>query len=64
MICSLSKLSETDLKEIHHLEIEIKTPLLAFSCFDLAPAILTDEALARVERLEEKLGVSLVAVNA
>ena len=64
MICSLSSLSETDLKEIHQLETELKTPLLAFSCFDLAPAILTDETLAKVERLEKKLGLSLVAVNA
>ncbi len=64
MICSLSKLSENNLKEINQLESEIKTPLLAFTCYDVKSAILTDDALGKVESLEKKLGVSLLAVNA
>ena len=63
MICSLSNLSEKDLKEINQLETEIKAPLLAFSCHDVSSAILTDDALAKVEGLEKKLGISLLAVN-
>ncbi len=63
MICSLSKLTEKELKEINRLETEIKTPVLAFSCYDIQSAILTDEALAKVETLEKKLGISLVAVR-
>lgn len=63
MICSLSNLSENDLKAINQLETEIKTPLLAFSCYDVKSAILTDEALAKVENLEKKLGISLLAVS-
>jgi len=63
MICNLSKLSENDLKEINQLETEIKTPLLAFSCHDIQSAILTDDALSKVEILEKKLRISLLAVN-
>ncbi len=63
MICSLSNLSQNDLKEINQLETEIKNPLLAFSCHDVKSAILTDDALAKVESLEKKLGISLLAVN-
>ncbi|MDA8404980.1 MAG: hypothetical protein M0Z56_12425 [Desulfobacteraceae bacterium] len=64
MICSLSNLSEKDLNAIHQLEKEIDTPLLAFHCHDIKSAILEDDALAKLERLEKKLGVSLLAVNA
>lgn len=63
MICSLSNLSENDLREINQLETEIKAPLLAFSCHDVSSAILTDDALAKVEELEKKLGISLLAVS-
>ena len=63
MICSLSNLSEKDLKEINQLEGEIKAPLLAFSCHDVSSAILTDDALAKVEALEKKLRISLLAVS-
>lgn len=63
MICSLSNLSENDLKEINQLETEIKAPLLAFSCHDVSSAILTDDALVKVEALEKKMGISLLAVS-
>ncbi len=63
MICSFLNLSENDLKEINQLETEIKAPLLAFSCHDVSSAILTDDALVKVEGLEKKLGISLLAVN-
>jgi hypothetical protein len=64
MICSLSKLSETDLNEINQLEAEINTPLLAFSCHDIKTAILADEDFSKVVNLEKKLGINLLAVEA
>ena len=64
MFCSLTTLSETNLKEINQLETEISSPLLAFSCHDVKSAILSDDALAKVQDLEEKLGISLLAVDA
>ena len=63
MICSLSSLTEKDLQEINQLEAEINTPLLAFSCYDVKSAVLTDDALDKLENLEKKLGISLLAVN-
>ena len=63
MICSFSNLTENDLKEINQLETEIKAPLLAFSCHDVKSAVLTDDALAKVEGLEKKLGINLLAVT-
>lgn len=64
MICSLSNLSEHDLAAVRQLEKEINVPVLAFRCHDVKPAILDDDALARLERLEKQLGLSLLAVNA
>lgn len=64
MFCSLSTLSETSLKEINQLETEISFPLLAFSSHDVKSAILPDDALKKVQDLEEKLGISLLAVDA
>ncbi len=64
MICSFSNLSEKALQEINALEKEINTPVLAFSCHDVPAAILADDALAKVETLEKKLGLSLLAVKA
>lgn len=62
MLCSLSKLTEKELQEIHHLEQEIHSPLLAFSCADTPIAELTQDKLQRIQVLEKKLGISLVAV--
>jgi hypothetical protein len=62
MICSLSTLSEKDLQEIGQLEEEIHSPLLAFSCHDTNPAQLSDDKLLKIQQLEKKLGISLVAV--
>jgi hypothetical protein len=64
MICSLSNLTEKDLRQINQLEKEIRTPLLAFYCYDVQAAILSDDALNKVESLEKKLGISLLAVSA
>ncbi|APG27837.1 hypothetical protein A7E78_08310 [Syntrophotalea acetylenivorans] len=62
MICSLSKLTEKDLQEINNLEQEIHSPLLAFSCSDTPMTELSSENLQKIQSLEKKLGVSLVAV--
>jgi hypothetical protein len=65
MLCSLStKLGDADLKAINSLESELGTPLLAFSCrADLKPADLSADQLARIKALENRLGLSLVAVK-
>jgi hypothetical protein len=65
MLCSLStKLGSDDLKAINALENEMGTPILAFSCrADLKPADVSADQLAKIQALEIKLGLSLVAVK-
>jgi sulfite reductase beta subunit-like hemoprotein len=65
MLCSLStKLKPEDLQAINALENEIGSPLLAFSCRqDLGFADVNTEQLAKIQALESKLGLSLVAVR-
>jgi len=65
MLCSLStKLGSEDLKAINALESELGTPILAFSCRgDIKHAEVTAEQLAKIQALENKLGLSLVAVR-
>ncbi len=63
MICSLAKLEEKDLQTIRELEEEVGKPLLAYSCYDIRPAVITDEQLAKIEELEARLSLSLVAVE-
>lgn len=63
MICSLSNLKENDLTEISALEKDLGKVLLAFSCRDLKIAELKEAELNRIKTLEDKMGISLVALN-
>lgn len=64
MLCSLcTKLGDADLQAITALEQELGVPVLAFSCYDLKPAEVTAEQLAKIQALEKKLGLALVAVR-
>ncbi len=65
MLCSLStKLGDQEMSAIKTLEKEVGHPLLAFSCHALQPAAVNADQLAKIQALESKLGISLVAVNA
>ena len=64
MLCSLSNLKDQDLAEIRSMESDLGLTLLAFSCHATAPAALDADKLGKVQALEEKLGMSLVAVEA
>lgn len=63
MLCSLTTLKNTDLELLQSLENELDQTLLAFSCHDVNPAILDKDKLAKIQELEKKLGISLVAVQ-
>jgi len=64
MLCSLSSsLGTGELESIRQLEQELGTPLLSFSCHNFQPARLDQDQLAKVQALESKLGVALVAVQ-
>jgi hypothetical protein len=63
MLCSYSKTESIDLEAIQGLEKDLGKTMLAFSCHDIKPAELTDEDLAKINELEKKLGIVLVAVE-
>jgi hypothetical protein len=63
MLCNLADLKDKDLDAIKELEGKVGKPLLAYSCYDVQPAVISDEDLAEIESLEAKLGLSLVAVE-
>jgi hypothetical protein len=64
MLCSLAtKLDRKQLEEIGTLEKELGTPVLAFACHPAEPAVIAGDKIAKLEELERKLGVSLVAVK-
>ena len=63
MVCSLSNLTDHELSAIQQLENNIKKPVLAFSCHDLKIAELSPEDLSQIQDLENRMGISLVAVE-
>lgn len=64
MLCSLAtKLGPEDLQAITALEKELATPLLAFACHDVKPAPIDAAQLSKIQALENRLGLSLVAVQ-
>lgn len=63
MLCSFSNLDHNNLEAIQSLEKELGNRILSFSCHDIEPAVIDDEALAKIGELEKKLGVVLVAVK-
>lgn len=63
MLCTLSNLKSDAMKEVQLLENELNQTLLAFSCHDINPALVDADKLAKIQALEKKLGISLVAVQ-
>lgn len=63
MLCSMSTLDTEKLKEIQKLEKELGKPLLAFSCHDIKSALLSEQDLEKIRTLENKLSLSLIAIE-
>ena len=63
MLCSLSHLDNSIIQQIQTLERELNQTLLAFSCHNLNPALVDADKLVKIQELEKKLGISLVAVQ-
>jgi hypothetical protein len=65
MLCSLSpKMDQKGLEAIQSLEAETGKILLAFACHDLKPSVLDEDALAKIQKVENDLNLVLVAVDA
>ena len=63
MLCTLSHLDGQAIEQIHSLENELHQTLLAFSCHNINPTPLEADKLAKIQELENKLGISLIAVQ-
>jgi hypothetical protein len=63
MLCSYSQLDNSRLEAVQALEKDLGKVLLSFSCQDIDPAVIDDEALSKINELEQKLGIVLVAVK-
>ncbi|WP_407357179.1 hypothetical protein [Methanolobus sp. WCC5] len=63
MLWGFSVLKDEQIKAINELESKMNITLLAFSGLNIRNAELTKDDLAKIQELEEKLGLSLVAVN-
>ena len=64
MLCTLANLDEANIGALSSLEGATGKTVLAFSCQDFGPAAPSADELAQLQKLEAKLGVSLVAVEA
>ena len=63
MLCSFSILDKARLEAVQSLEKELGKVLLSFSCHDIEPAVIDDDALSKISEMEKKLGVVLVAIQ-
>lgn len=63
MLCTLSHIDSQAIEQIKALENELHQTLLAFSCHNVSHTPLEADKLAKIQQLENKLGISLVAVQ-
>lgn len=63
MLWSYSKIDDAKVKAIEKLEKKLNVTLLAFSGQDIKNAELTSQDLAEIKKIEDDLGLSLVAVK-
>ena len=64
MLCSLAtNVDNTILKTITDLEKDLGKTLLAFKCHDLKASMLSMDQVNKIQEVEARLGVSLVAVD-
>lgn len=62
--CSLGKLDKSEKEAVESLEKELGKTILAFRCnINAKPADLTEEELNRIREVEDKLNLSLVAIE-
>jgi hypothetical protein len=64
MLCSLATNVDSNImKTITDLEKDLGKTLLAFKCHNLNPSMLNMDQVNKIQEVEAKLGVSLVAVD-
>ncbi len=63
MLCSLSHLTTDQINAVKALEADLNLTVLAFSCHKAEPKALDKKTLEKIQAMEKKLGLSLVAVK-
>lgn len=63
MLCNLTRLDDAKVQQIKAVEQEVGKTLLAYSCYNVAPADLNKDELLQISEAEKKLGMVLVAVK-
>ncbi len=62
MLCSFAAIEDDKLKPLQELENDLGRTLLAFSCHEAKPAELTPDQLEKIKKLEQRLGLVVVAI--
>ena len=63
MYCTLAGLDQIQLDTVRSLEQQTGQTVLAWSCDEVKPAQLDPEVLSRLQEVEKKTGLILVAVE-
>jgi hypothetical protein len=65
MLCSIAtRVDESKLQVINDLEKDLGKTILAFQCHQVSPSRLSTEELRKIQEVETRLGISLIAVDA
>ena len=63
MLCSIAELEFAGIEAVRTLEEKLGKMILALKCHEVKPETITDEELSQLQELEEKLGITLVAIT-
>ncbi|MDI6886047.1 MAG: hypothetical protein QMD22_06845 [archaeon] len=64
MLCNFGKLTKSEQEAVESLEKELGKTILAYRCsINVKPTDLTEKELNRIRKVEDKLNLSLVAIE-
>lgn len=63
MLCSIAELEFGGIEAVRSLEQKLGKMILALKCHEIKPDTITEEELAQLQELEERLGITLVAIT-
>jgi hypothetical protein len=63
MLCTFANLDKEKLEAVQSLEKKIGKTLIAFACKEMSATSLEDNELAQIKEVEDKLGLSIVAIK-
>ena len=64
MLCSIAtRVTAETIKDVNDLEMDLGKTVLAFQCHNLKTSELSEIELKKIKEVEDRLGISLVAVD-